>query len=365
MRACNVDLDVLSRSLVEYIDTELANLATGSDEEFEADRRLPARHPARRHPRAVVGPRGGHRRQRARRHLRRAREPRRLFPAGAGDDALRRGQLHQPRHRQARRHVRIASGARRRRRRGDGRGPRRVEEEGRRARGLLRQSQREGAQGPHRSADRARERDQPHDPDPLPPAEEQSAVRRRSRRRQDGDRRGPRQAHRRGRCAGGAAQVDGLLARHGHAARRHALSRRFRGTAQAGHQGDRGVPRRDHVHRRDPHGDRRRRHLGRRDGRVQPAQAGAGVGHDPLHRLDHLQGVPPVLREGPGARPPLPEDRHQRADDPGRHRDPQGPEALLRGLSPRPLHQRRDQERRSSCRRATSTTASCPTRRST
>ncbi len=33
MRACNVDLDVLRRSLVEYIDTELANLATGSEED--------------------------------------------------------------------------------------------------------------------------------------------------------------------------------------------------------------------------------------------------------------------------------------------------------------------------------------------
>jgi ATP-dependent Clp protease ATP-binding subunit ClpA len=30
------------------------------------------------------------------------------------------------------------------------------------------------------------------------------------------------------------------------------------------------------VHRRDPHRDRRRRHLGRRDGCVQPAEAGAG-----------------------------------------------------------------------------------------
>jgi ATP-dependent Clp protease ATP-binding subunit ClpA len=33
MRACNVDLDLLRRNLVEYIDTELANLATGSDED--------------------------------------------------------------------------------------------------------------------------------------------------------------------------------------------------------------------------------------------------------------------------------------------------------------------------------------------
>ncbi|MEX0852481.1 MAG: Clp protease N-terminal domain-containing protein, partial [Bauldia sp.] len=33
MRACNVDLDVLRRNLIEYIDTELANLATGARED--------------------------------------------------------------------------------------------------------------------------------------------------------------------------------------------------------------------------------------------------------------------------------------------------------------------------------------------
>ena len=33
MRACNVDLDMLKRSLVDYIDTELANLAHGPDED--------------------------------------------------------------------------------------------------------------------------------------------------------------------------------------------------------------------------------------------------------------------------------------------------------------------------------------------
>ena len=36
-------------------------------------------------------------------------------------------------------------------------------------------------------------------------------------------------------------------------------------------------------------------------------------GHDPLHRIDHLQGVSPVLREGPGAGASVPEDRRQRA----------------------------------------------------
>ena len=101
MRACNVDLDKLRRSLVAYLESELENLITDGAEDSQAHGRLPARDPARGHPRAVVGPRGGHRRQRAGGDLRRAREPRRLFPARAGHDALRRGQLHQPRHRQA------------------------------------------------------------------------------------------------------------------------------------------------------------------------------------------------------------------------------------------------------------------------
>ena len=96
--------------------------------------------------------------------------------------------------------------------------------------------------------------------------------------------------------------------------RRHALPRRLRGAPQAGDQGARSLSGRDHVHRRDPHRDRRRRDLGRRDGRLEPAQAGAGVRHAALHRLDHLQGIPAVFREGPRAGAPLPEDRHQRAD---------------------------------------------------
>ena len=39
MRACNVDLDVLRRNLVEYVDTELANLVVDG-------RRIPSRRPA-------------------------------------------------------------------------------------------------------------------------------------------------------------------------------------------------------------------------------------------------------------------------------------------------------------------------------
>ncbi len=79
----------------------------------------------------------------------------------------------------------------------------------------------------------------------------------------------------RGRGARGAGRRHRLLARHGHPARRHPLPRRFRGTPQAGDEGDRGPSQGDHVHRRDPHGDRRRCDLGRRHGRLEPAQAGA------------------------------------------------------------------------------------------
>ena len=75
---------------------------------------------------------------------------------------------------------------------------------------LLRQPQQEGDGRQDRPADRARERDRAHHPDPVPPHQEQPALCRRSRRRQDRDRRGAGQAHRRGRRAGGAGEVDDL-----------------------------------------------------------------------------------------------------------------------------------------------------------
>ena len=109
-------------------------------------------------------------------------------------------------------------------------------------------------------------------------------------------------------------------------------------------------PERDPVHRRDPHGDRRRRDQRRGDGRLQPAEAGAGLGHPALHGLDHLQGIPPALREGPRPGPPLPEDRRQRADDRGHDQDPQGPEDLLRGRSTSSATPTTPSRRRSSCR---------------
>ena len=128
-------------------------------------------------------------------------------------------------------------------------------------------------------------------------------------------------------------------------ARRHALSRRFRGAAQGGALRARPDAGRGPVHRRDPHGHRRRRHLRRLDGCVEPAEAGARLGHAALHRLDDLQGVPQLLREGPGARPPLPEDRRQRADGRGHGQDPARPQALLREAPSCALHRRGDPRR--------------------
>ena len=308
----------------------------------EADRELPARAAARRHPRPVLGPRGSDRRQRARRHVRRAREPRRLFPAGAGHDAVRRGQLHLARHRQGARPLRDAPRARRR---GGGTHREAAEARPRRARRLLRQPQQEGAERQDRSADRPRAGGRPHHPDPVPPLQEQSALCRRSRRRQDGDRRGPGAPHRPARGAGGAAERHHLRARHGRAPGRHALSRRFRGASEGGARRARGDERRDPVHRRDPHRDRRRRHQRRRDGRLEPVEAGARRRRHPLHRLDDLQGIPQLFREGPRARPPLPEDRRQRADGRGRGEDPARPEALLRAPPQGALHRRRDPRR--------------------
>ena len=232
-----------------------------------------------------------------------------------------------------------------RRRRGQQERERRQEGAGG-ADGLLRQSQPQGGSGQDRPTDRPRARDRAHHPDPVPPLEEQPALCRRSGRRQDRHRRRSGAAHRQGRGARGTEERDHLLARHGRVAGRHPLSRRFRGAAEGGRLRTRGARGCGAVHRRDPHRDRRRRHVGRLDGRFQPAQAGVGFGQSALHRLDHLQGIPHPFREGsrPGAA--VPEDRRQRTFGRGRDQNPARAEALLRGTSPRALHQRGDPRRR-------------------
>ena len=260
----------------------------------------------------------------------------------------RRGQLHLARHHQVR-PQRAAQCPRRRARARAAtiRAKRAARAERRRsvvgARRFLRRPQRQGQGRQDRSADRPRRRAAPHHPGAVPPLEEQPDLCRRRRRRQDRDRRGPRPQDRRGRCARGAARRDDLCARHGLAARRHPLSRRLRRAAQGRDEGAREARGRDPLHRRDPHRDRRRRHLGRRARCIEPAEARAGVGQHALHRLDHLQGVPPVLREGPGAGAPLPEDRRRRADDPRCDRDREGPASVLRGLPQAQVHRRRAQ----------------------
>ncbi len=87
-------------------------------------------------------------------------------------------------------------------------------------------------EGQDRSADRPRARGRAHHPGAVPPHQEQPALCRRARRRQDGDRRGPGAQDHRGRSARGAEGSDHLRARHGRAAGRHALSRRLRGAAE-------------------------------------------------------------------------------------------------------------------------------------
>ena len=66
-------------------------------------------------------------------------------------------------------------------------------------------------------------------------------------------------AHRPRRSAGGPAQRGDLPARHGRAARRHLLPRRFRRAPEGRAHRARGRRSRGPVHRRDPHRDRRRR----------------------------------------------------------------------------------------------------------
>ena len=113
MRACNVSIDVLRGNLIEYIDTELVNLSTGAEEESK-----PTAGFQRVIQRAVIHVQSSGREEVTGANVLVAIFAEReshaaFFPAGAGHDPLRRRQLHQPRYRQARRHVGEPAGARR------------------------------------------------------------------------------------------------------------------------------------------------------------------------------------------------------------------------------------------------------------
>ena len=154
-----------------------------------------------------------------------------------------------------------------------------------------------------------------HDPGAVPPPEEQPALRRRPRRRQDRDRRGPGAQDRQGRSARGARRTRPIFALDMGAL---LAGTRYRGDFEERlkqvHQGDRGsIPSAilfiDEIHTVIGAGATSG---GAMDASnlLKPALAS---GHAALHRLDDLQGIPPVLREGPRAGAPLPEDRRQRA----------------------------------------------------
>ncbi len=195
---------------------------------YPAHAGLPARAAAGRVPRAILGQEGGHRRQRAGRHLRREGLPRGLLPQPAGRDPAGYRQLSFAWHRQAGRGRRSAAG---RRRRGPRRGRRR-RGQGRRPGRIRQQPQRGRAQRPDRPAGRSRRRDRAHHPGPVPPPQEQSAVRGRGRRGQDRHRRRPGQAHRGRLGAGRAGRRDHLLAGPGRAGGRHQVPRRLREAPQ-------------------------------------------------------------------------------------------------------------------------------------
>ena len=156
-----------------------------------------------------------------------------------------------------------------------------------------------------------------------------------------------------------------LCARHGRADRGHALSRRFRGAPEISREGTRSLKGAilfiDEIHTVIGAGATSGGAMDASNLLKPALQAGLAA----LHRLDHLQGIPPVFRKGPRARPPLPEDRRGRADRARRDQDHEGPQALLRGISTRSATPPTRSRRRSSSPRNTSMTASCPTKRST
>jgi ATP-dependent Clp protease ATP-binding subunit ClpA len=75
-----------------------------------------------------------------------------------------------------------------------------------------------------------------------------------------------------------------------------------------------------------------RRNEWRRDGRIKSAETGAAGGYAALHRFDDLQGISPVFRKRPRTGASVPEDRCRRTHGSGHDQDPQGAEALFRGI---------------------------------
>ena len=179
------------------------------------------------------------------------------------------------------------------------------------ARSLLPRSHAARGRRAARSDDRSRQGNPARDGSAHAPQEEQPGPHRRTRRRQDGDRRGARAAHRQRRVPGVAARPSRAVARHGGRHRRHQVSRPVRGAPQGRHERDRAEQADHPVHRRAAHARRRGRGR-RRDRRVQHAEARAGARRAAVRRRVDAQRVSQVHREGRRARAPLP-DRDRRS----------------------------------------------------
>ncbi len=180
---------------------------------------------------------------------------------------------------------------------------------------------------------RPRHRDRARDGDSRAPQEEQSRADRRTRRRQDGDRRGAGPARGKRSVSRRAARPPRALARHGRRHCRHQVSRPVRGAPQGGDERDRPEQERDAVHRRAAHPGRCR--CGRGCHRcVEHAEARARARRAAVRRCVDPQRVSQVHREGRRARAALP-DGHGRTAQRGRDgRDPQGSSQEVRGAPP-------------------------------
>ena len=102
LRACNADIGKLGRDLRSIITETVPVLPPNDERDTQPTLGFQRVLATRGLSRAVVGPQGSHRRERARRDLRREGFARGLFPRTAGSLAARRRQLHLARHRQDR-----------------------------------------------------------------------------------------------------------------------------------------------------------------------------------------------------------------------------------------------------------------------
>ena len=170
LRACGADLARLKDSLNEHLDRTTPRLPNDEDREVQPTLGLPARPAARGVPRAVVGQEGSRRRQRAHRDLQREAEPRGAPAESRRSHAARRGQFRLARPVEDRRREDRQGRGRRRR----SRSRRRWRQ---RARQVHRQPQPARAGRQDRSADRPHARGRAHHRNPVPPPQEQPAVR--------------------------------------------------------------------------------------------------------------------------------------------------------------------------------------------